>query len=48
MYPQYVRTPEERRRWRLADAVARLIYEGTGEATIWMAARTIYRSGIPT
>ena len=48
MYPQYVRTPEERRRWRLADAVARLVYEGTGEAMIWMATRTIYRSGIPT
>ena len=48
MYPPYVRTPEERRRWRLADAVARLIYEGTGEAMIWIATRAIYRSGIPT
>ncbi len=49
MDPQYVRTPAEaRRRWLLADAVARLVYEDTGEAMIWMATRTIYRSGIPT
>ncbi len=47
-YPPWVQTPEERERWRLAEAIARQIFAGDGEAAIWMATRAVYQGDLPT
>lgn len=46
-YPPYVKTGEERHRWDLVLALARLIHE-EDEAAVWMAARALYQGDIPT
>ena len=46
-YPPYVSTAAERRRWEAAVAIAEQVFEGDSVG-VWMAARSIYRSGIPT
>jgi hypothetical protein len=46
--PQNVRTAEERRRWRLAEAIAAALFTDAGAAAVLMAAGVIYRSEIPT
>jgi hypothetical protein len=48
MYPPFTRTEEERRRWRLAAGIARAIFDDAGEANIWMATRSIYKSQLDT
>ncbi len=46
-YPMFVVTPDERRRWRLCRSVAESFADGDAD-TIWFAARSLYRSKIPT
>jgi hypothetical protein len=49
--PPYVTSAAERRRWDLAQAIARALFEdeaGTDPAAIWMATRAVYRSRIKT
>ena len=48
MYPPYVQSAQERRRWRLAEGIASEIFGDAGEAHVWMATRSIYRSEIET
>lgn len=47
-YPPYVVTSEDQRRWDLAQGIARSIFEEDGPAAIWLATRSIYKSGLPT
>ena len=47
-YPPYVITEAERKRWDLAEGIARLIFDDAGEAQVWQATRSVYRSDIPT
>jgi hypothetical protein len=47
-YPTGVRTAAERRRWRLAMAIAGALFDDAGPAAVLMAAGVIYRSEIPT
>jgi hypothetical protein len=47
-YPPYVASAEERRRWDLAEGIARGIFGDVDEANIWMATRSIYRGRTPT
>ncbi len=48
IYPPYVVTSEERRRWDLAAGIARQLFGDVDEASVWMATRAIFRGGIPT
>lgn len=48
IYPPYVSGEEQRRRWDLAAAIARRLFGEAGEAQVWMATRSIYRSEIET
>ena len=47
-FPPDVRTDEERRRFRLAWGVAEQILAEDGQAAVWQAAHSIYRSDLPT
>lgn len=47
-YPPYVITAEEKRRWDLAEGIARQIFGDVDEANVWTATRSIYRSETPT
>lgn len=47
-YPPYVVGDEQRLRWDLCEAIARRIFGEDGEAQVWMATRSIYKSDIPT
>jgi hypothetical protein len=47
-FPPEVRTEEERRRFRLAWGVAEQIFGEDGQPAVWQAARSIYRSDMPT
>lgn len=47
-YPPYVCTPEQRRRWELSEGIARKLFGDIDEASVWMAARSIYNGDIPT
>jgi hypothetical protein len=47
-YPPQVRTDEEKRRWRLAWAIAAGLFDDAGPAAVLMAAGVIYRMEIPT
>ena len=47
-YPPYVITTEQRRRWDLAEGIARGIFGDVHEASVWMAARSIYAGKTPT
>jgi hypothetical protein len=47
-YPADVRTEEERRRWEVAVAIAKVLF-GTDERTlVAMTARSLYGSAMPT
>lgn len=46
LYPPYVVTAVERRRWRLASGIARAMFDD--EPNRWSATRSIYRSDVPT
>jgi hypothetical protein len=48
VYPPYIVTEEERHRWDLAEGIARQLFGDLDEASVWMATRSIYKSGIPT
>jgi hypothetical protein len=56
LYPPYVTSEEERRRWRLSTGAALACYgyqpgedlDGRDRALIWTAQRSIYRSEFPT
>jgi hypothetical protein len=49
IYPPYVRSATEKRRWNLAAAIAKGLFADLGDpASLWMATRVIYRSDIPT
>jgi len=45
--PQWVRTDEQVRRWDAAVETASALFPGERDQ-IWMAARSLYRSEIPT
>ena len=47
-YPPYVVSPEERRRWWLAEWIAAELYGDLDPALVWQATRAIYRSEIET
>ncbi len=47
-YPQYVITAEERRRWDLAEGIAREMFGDVDEASVWLAARSIYKMPVET
>lgn len=47
VYPPYVQTKEEERRWDYCVALAKRMFEGDDPANAWMAARSLYRSDIP-
>ena len=47
-YPPFARTAAERRRWDLAEQIAREIFGDDGPASVWAATRAIYRSEIET
>ena len=47
-FPPDVRTDEERRRFRMAWGVADKIFGEDGPAAVWQAARSKYRSDLPT
>jgi len=47
-YPPYVVTEAERERWDLSEGIARLIFDDAGEAQVWQATRSIFRSDFPT
>lgn len=47
-YPLYVTTAEERRRWRLAEAIAARDFADFGPAGVWMVARSLYRGPFPS
>lgn len=47
-YPPYISTEDERKRWDLAEGIARLIFDDAGETQVWQATRSIFRSDIPT
>lgn len=47
--PPYVKTKAEIERWRLCVAIAvRMMQEPATSETVWHAARSLYRSDIPT
>ena len=46
-YPPFVATEDERKRFRLALGIARQQF-GKDEAAVWMAARSLYHSDLPT
>jgi hypothetical protein len=48
IYPPYIQTDEERRRWNLAEAIARELFGDLDAASVWMATRAIFRCEIPT
>ena len=45
--PPFVVTTEDKRRWELCEAIARRDF-GPDAAGVWMAARALYRSDLPT
>ena len=47
-YPPYAVTDAQRQRWRLAEGIAREIFADCGEMHAWAAARSLYRSDLPT
>ena len=47
LVPPYILTPAQLHRWRLSQALARLVFEDN-EAAVWAATRSIYKSPIPT
>lgn len=48
-YPPYVKTDEERRRFDLARERAAELFDAPPDSEqVWMAARALYRSDIPT
>jgi hypothetical protein len=48
-YPPFVTTEDDRKRWRLAEQVAREVFgTETPAEVIWLATRALYRSTIPT
>lgn len=48
LYPPYVCTPEQRRRWDLSERIARQLFGDIDGASVWMATRSIYNGEIPT
>lgn len=48
-YPPWVSSAGERRRWDLACAIAAQMFPDEGDPSCaWLAARSLYRSDIPT
>jgi hypothetical protein len=47
-YPPFVASEEERRRWDVAAAIARLLFGDVDEASVWYATRAYYRAPWPT
>lgn len=47
-YPPYVVTEDQRKRWDLAEGIARQIFGDAGEAQVWQATRSIYHGPFPT
>jgi hypothetical protein len=48
VYPPWVLSDEERRRWDLAAAIAAHLHAEDGAAQIWYATRAIYQGSIET
>jgi hypothetical protein len=51
VYPPYVASEEERRRWDLCAALAEQLFadpEDGSARDVWLATRSLYRSDIPT
>jgi hypothetical protein len=47
VFPPFVVTEDDRRRWQLAEGVAARVFDGE-PAAAWQMARTLYRSDMPT
>lgn len=47
-YPSGIQTPDQRRRWELAHALAQEIYGDLGPQHTWPATRAIYNGPWPT
>lgn len=49
-YPPFVSSAEQRRRWDLAEALARALFGDieSPEAAVWQATRSLYRGPLPT
>jgi hypothetical protein len=41
-FPPYVETDQQELRFRRCVGIARVLFEGDGEANIWQAARALY------
>ena len=49
-FPEFVETDKDRHRWQMAVKAARIVADDLqgDEMTVWLAARSLYNSDIPT
>jgi len=48
VYPPYVQTDDQRRRWELSAGIAEKLFGEDGVAQVWSATRAIYAGPLPT